>query len=91
MTKEEIYSKYDGMDNYKRNKSVYINKLFNLSMEQLKKETEDKIFLSAYASNNIRSDYHWHVDACSDVLFSRTNSDTLYIECYKNVVKEFNM
>jgi hypothetical protein len=32
----------------------------------LLKESEHKIWLSAYAANNPKSDYHWHADACLD-------------------------
>ena len=37
-----------------------------MSDEQLYEETGHKIWLSAFAGNNPRSDYHWHVDVCYD-------------------------
>jgi hypothetical protein len=58
-----------------------------MSLPELMQETESKIWLSAYANNNPRSDYHWHVDACYDELMLRTGSDLVYGECYKNVIE----
>lgn len=62
--------RFDGNDNYKRPKKDFLDKLQGLSDEQLEQETEQKIWLSAYAANNRRSDYHWQCDAC-------------YIECQR--------
>jgi len=42
---------------------------------QLFDECKDKIWLSAYANNNPRSDYHWHVDACYDECVRRKKID----------------
>jgi hypothetical protein len=55
-----------GMDNFGKPKSVYVEKIINMTDEELLKETKDKIWLSAYAANNPRSDYHWQVDVCYD-------------------------
>jgi len=57
---------YQDNDNYGKPKSAYLKKIAAMSDEDLLRETEDKIWLSAYASNNPRSDYHWHVDALYD-------------------------
>ena len=32
-------------------------------------ETERMIWLSAFANNNPRSDYHWRCDACYDITY----------------------
>lgn len=58
--------KYLGNDNYGKPKSVYLEKLAVLTDIELGKECEQKIWLSAYANNNPRSDYHWQCDACYD-------------------------
>ncbi|RNB59468.1 hypothetical protein EDM57_04825 [Brevibacillus gelatini] len=76
---------YEGKDNYGRPKSEYLEKLSNMDYESLLKETEDKIWLSAYAANNPRSDYHWQVDACYDE-WSKRGDVKGYEKAYKNVV-----
>lgn len=53
-----------GTDNFGRPRQQYADRLFSMSDDALSKETEQKIWLSAYASNNHLSDYHWHADAC---------------------------
>jgi hypothetical protein len=58
--------KYEGKDNYGKPKSEYLEKLKGLDDALLGKECNMKIWLSAYANNNPRSDYHWHADACYD-------------------------
>lgn len=58
--------KYEGNDNYGKPKSDYLIKIANMDNEGLLKETEQMIWLSAYANNNSRSDYHWQCDACYD-------------------------
>ena len=58
--------KYDGFDNYGRPKTDYIARLAGMTEAELAEETRDMIWLSAFASNNARSDYHWQVDACYD-------------------------
>jgi len=78
--------KYEGKDNSGKPKTEYLETLKLMSEETLIRETKDKIWLSAYANNNPRSDYHWHVDACYDELKTRTGKTDLYSMCYKNVV-----
>lgn len=52
-----------GKDNYGHPRSQYVQKVLAMTESQYLKETENKIWLSAYAANNRTSDYHWHVDA----------------------------
>lgn len=54
------------MSNSKKPRMLYAWRIWMMSDKELLKETETKIWLSAYASNNPRSDYHWHVDVCYD-------------------------
>lgn len=61
----------EGKDNYGKPKSEYIDRLKAMTEADLFKETESKIWLSAYAANNPRSDYHWHADACNNEWESR--------------------
>jgi hypothetical protein len=43
--------------------------------QDLGKECEKMIWLSAYAANNPKSDYHWMVDACCDECEVREKAD----------------
>lgn len=79
--------KYEGKDNAGRPKSEYLERLANMTVEELTKETENKIWLSAYASNNPRSDYHWHCDACYDECQKR--DPEMYEKAWKRVSEEY--
>jgi hypothetical protein len=52
------------LDNYGKPRALYFEKLKRLSDTKLAEEAENKIWASAYAANNPRSDYHWHASAC---------------------------
>lgn len=75
---------FDGKDNYGKPKKEYVDRLAAMSDEQLYEETKTSIWLSAYAANNPRSDYHWHADACYDECLARDNSD-LYCRAFEAV------
>ena len=62
---------YEGKDNYGNPKSEYVSKIADMNDAALEKEAELKIWLSAYAANNRRSDYHWHVDVIYDECVKR--------------------
>ena len=64
-------------------KLAYLTKLWFMSDQKLLEETEKKIWASAYASNNPRSDYHWHVDGCYDEWARRKKLDQ-YQRAYDN-------
>lgn len=68
-------SKFSGNDNYGKPKSEYIEKLKNMDEKKLLETTEQMIWLSAYAANNPRSDYHWQCDACYDECGRRDRID----------------
>lgn len=72
-------SNYEGKDNYGKPKSEYLAKLGSMTEYELLKETENKIWLSAFASNNPRSDYHWHADACYDEWKKRGQTDKYHL------------
>lgn len=83
--KGNTMNKYNGNDNNGNPKSNYINKLSNLDESRLQEKTEKLIWLSAYASNNPKSDYHWQCDACYDEWVKRDGNDNNYSKCFKNV------
>lgn len=61
---------FTGNDNDGKPKAAYLFRIAGMDDRELLAETEQKIWLSAFAANNPRSDYHWHTDA-------------LYLECKK--------
>jgi hypothetical protein len=76
MTNERANNpKYQGKDNYGKPRSEYIARIAAMNEVQLLHETEQKIWLSAYAQNNSRADQHWQVDACYDEWVSRGRPD----------------
>lgn len=81
-----ITEKYLGNDNSGKPKSNYLKNVSLMTDEELAKECESKIWLSAYASNNPRSDFHWQVDACYDECEKRKKG-FIYDQAYKNVSK----
>ena len=62
---------FTGKDNHGKPKSEYLAKIAAMTDDALFTETERKIWLSAYAGNNPRSDYHWHTDAVYDEWLAR--------------------
>lgn len=66
---------YSGKDNSGKVRTEHLKKLVQMTDEQLMQECKDKIWLSAFASNNPRSDYHWHCDACYDECQRRGKGD----------------
>lgn len=85
MTEELKAPVFAGNDNDDKPRQAYADKVFAMSDAQLLAETERAIWLSAYAYNNPRSDYHWHVDVCYDVCQQRPGD--IYEKAYKNVEK----
>lgn len=90
-TNEEILAylaeRYPGKDNYHKDKSEYFRCLLEMSQDELKAEAKQKIWLSAYANNNPRSDYHWQVDAIYGVYHLRGQDDG-YKQAYREVYIE---
>ena len=76
--------KYLGNDNYGKPKQLFIDALKLSTDKDLQEECERRIWLSAYANNNPRSDYHWQCDACYDECYNRDKVG-LYERAYKSV------
>ena len=78
---------YSGKDNYGKPRQDYFDKIKAMPDKELSEETEHTIWLSAYAANNPRSDYHWQVDACWDAWDLRGNLEG-YGKAWKRVSKQ---
>ena len=79
---------YSGNDNYGNPRSEYVKKIQNMDYKQLMEETELKIWLSAYANNNPRSDYHWHVSVCYDEWIDRDGNSNNYAKAWKEATRQ---
>ncbi|SRR5712691_2484176 len=55
-----------GRDNYDVPRQLFADILAAVNDDEFLRIAEEYIWLSAYADNNPRSDYHWKADACSD-------------------------
>ena len=71
-----------GKDNGGKPRQLFAEKIAALDDDGFIKEAADRIWLSAYADNNPRSDYHWQADACYDEAKRRGN-DGLYKTAYE--------
>lgn len=69
-------------DNYGKPRSDYINRLVGMSDDQLETKCQEMIWLSAYANNNPRSDFHWQCDAAYDEC-KRRNAVEIYERAWK--------
>ena len=76
--------KLDGKDNYGKPRQDFADRISALTDEKFIKEAEDRIWLSAYAGNNPRSDYHWQADACYDEA-KRRGKPELYSQAHETV------
>ena len=76
-------TKYSGKDNLGKPKSDYLSKIAAMDDKELHFECERMIWLSAYAANNNRADYHWQCDACYDECKTR-NKEEIYSNAHKS-------
>ena len=75
-----------GRDNDGKPRQDFANTIAALSDAELMAQAEKKIWLSAYANNNPRSDYHWQADACYDEAHRRGRPE-LYTQAYDKAVR----
>ena len=80
-------NKYSGKDNYGKPKSEFIEQLAKCTDEDLLEKCRHYIWLSAYANNNARSDFHWMCDACYDESKKRDEKASIYEKAYRLVEK----
>lgn len=64
----------------------YADKLATMTDNEFFEACKKYIWLSAYANNNPRSDYHWMADACS-LESNRRNREDLYQKAFNEVSK----
>jgi hypothetical protein len=83
-----IAERFSGLDNDRKPKLEYIVKIQEMNDEKLFEEMKHKIWLSAYAGNNPRSDYHWHVDALYGEGKRRYGNDDVYKRAWEYVAKD---
>ena len=75
-----------GKDNYGKPRQDFADKLAAADDKEFVKIAEDRIWLSAYANNNPRSDYHWQADACYDEA-ERRGKPELYSQAYDQAIR----
>lgn len=75
----------DGKDNYGKPRQEFADKIAAMDDAAFVEYTKDRIWLSAYAGNNPRSDYHWQTDACYSEAQHRGKPE-LYREAYDRAV-----
>ena len=71
-----------GKDNYGNPRQDFADKLFAADDAELFKIAEQRIWLSAYANNNPRSDYHWQADAAYDEA-KRRGKEEIYTRAWE--------
>jgi hypothetical protein len=78
--------KLGGNDNRGKPRQDFADEIAGLNETDFIKKAEHYIWLSAYANNNPRSDYHWMADACYDEA-ARREKPELYKQAYDAAVK----
>ena len=77
------------LDNYGQPRSEYIAKLAAMNDPDLSAECGQMIWLSAYAANNPRSDYHWQCDATYDEC-RRRKKPKIYTQAHERIARELS-
>lgn len=73
--------KYDGLNNDGKPKANYLAQITSMDDAALGVAAENMIWLSAYANNNPKSDYHWMADAIYDECQTRKKPE-IYTRAY---------
>ena len=77
---------YSGKDNCGHPKQEFLDHIHAMDDHDLEDETGKYIWLSVYAANNPRSDYHWKCDACYDECETRDDK-RIYSRAHKAQMK----
>jgi len=78
--------KLEGNDNRGKPRQNYADKIGAMDDSAFLKDAELYIWLSAYANNNPRSDYHWMADACYDEA-QRRGKPELYKQAWEKAAR----
>jgi hypothetical protein len=81
--------KLEGRDNYGKPRQEFADEIAAVDDEPFVKRAERTIWLSAYADNNPRSDYHWQAAACYHEA-ERRGDPELYSRAYARAVATCN-
>ncbi len=76
----------EGKDNYGKPRQEFADSIAILEEKHFLTHMETIIWLSAYANNNKRSDYHWQAQACYGEC-KRRNKLELYEQAYDRALK----
>lgn len=71
----------NGSDNYGKPRQEFADTIAAMDESGFVKHAEQTIWLSAFANNNPRSDYHWMADACYTEA-NRRGKPELYSKAY---------
>ncbi len=72
----------EGKDNSGKPRQLFADKIASISDAEFLKVAEQTIWLSAFANNNRRSDYHWQADACAEEA-TRRGQPELYQQAWE--------
>jgi hypothetical protein len=75
----------EGKDNYGKPRQEFADRIAGYDEKEYLHHTETIIWLSAFANNNRRSDYHWQAVACFDEA-ARRGKPELYTKAYNDAV-----
>ncbi len=76
----------EGKDNYFKPRQEFADKIAGMNDAEFVKHAETIIWLSAFANNNPRSDYHWQASTCYTEAHRR-NDPSLYTKAYDRARK----
>jgi hypothetical protein len=76
----------EGKDNYGKPRQEFADRIAQLDDSTFLSQMETIIWLSAYANNNKRSDYHWQAQHCYSECKNR-NKLELYDQAYDRAMK----
>ncbi len=79
----------EGSNNYGKPRQEFADKLAAADDIQYLALADQYIWLSAYAANNPRSDYHWMADACYDEA-NRRERPELYVQAWKHAAGQYD-
>jgi hypothetical protein len=71
----------EGNDNHQNPRQEFVDRLHALDDDGYVNQAETVIWLSAFANNNPRSDYHWQADVCYKEANLRGKPE-LYVKAY---------